>query len=159
MGIDAEDGGVNGHGPTTTYATIVQNIYSRSTNGNSGILVIGAGKSSTDHVTLFWNEIRRLTGLPMTYVNGASNIRAIDISPYRMLAIVSSSSETPSGGLTNAENTALIERAAAIRTFVNQGGGLLVFSQTGNNPPYGFLQDFGRFAFRHVNYLLQRVVP
>jgi uncharacterized membrane protein YgcG len=152
MGVDAEDGGLNAHGPISSFANVVQNIYNRSTNGNSGILVIGGGKSSTDDVTVFWNEIRRLTGIPLTYVNGANNIRTVDFSPYKMLAIVSSSTETPSGGLTNAENAALVERAAAIRSFVNQGGGLLAFSQRGNNPPYGFLQDFGRFTFRNVDY-------
>jgi len=152
MGVDAEDGGLNAHGPISSFANVVQNIYNRSTNGNSGILVIGGGKSSRDDVTVFWNEIQRLTGIPLTYVNGANNIRTVDFSPYKMLAIVSSSTETPSGGLTNAENAALVERAAAIRSFVNQGGGLLAFSQRGNNPPYGFLQDFGRFTFRNVDY-------
>jgi probable HAF family extracellular repeat protein len=154
MGIDAEDAG---HGPITTYANIVLNIYNRSTNGNSGILVIGAGKSSSDHVTHFWNEIGWSTGIPLTYVNTPGNILSVDFSTFRMLAIVSSSSMTPSGGLTNSENLALLERAADIRAFVDRGGGLLSFSQAGNNPAYGFLRDFGVFYFHFVDY--RQIIP
>ncbi|MFK4998901.1 hypothetical protein ACI2OX_21215 [Bacillus sp. N9] len=44
MGIDAEDGGVNGHGPIANYIQVVNSILSNVSNGGSGILVIGGGK-------------------------------------------------------------------------------------------------------------------
>jgi hypothetical protein len=43
MGIDAEDGGLGGHGPITAYRDVVNNILLRTTKPGTGILVIGAG--------------------------------------------------------------------------------------------------------------------
>lgn len=151
MGIDAEDGngaGGGGHGGHTPYTDVIQNgILPNATNGGSGILVIGGGKSPTDNVTEFWNAMGANTGEAVTHVNGAANIAAQSFAGFKMIGIASSSSETPSGGLLDSENNALSGRAADIATHVNGGGGLLCTSQSGLTTPYGYLGSVGAFTF------------
>ena len=146
MGIDAEDGGVGSHGPIAAYESVVNDILSNVTNGGSGILVIGGGKAADD-VTEFWDQIATDTGVAVTYVNGDANIAAQSFSGFAMIAVVSSVSETPSGGLTEAENDALAARVSDIAAFVNTGGGLLGFSQAGFTLNiYDYLGGLGRFT-------------
>jgi hypothetical protein len=135
MGIDAEDGGVGGHGPISVYDDIVNSILAEVGNGGSGILVIGGGKGEDD-VTEFWDQIAIDTGEAVTYVNGDANIAAQSFDGFAMIAIASSEEETGSGGLTQDENDALAGRLADIAAFVNSGGGLLGFSQAGFTNPY-----------------------
>lgn len=149
MGIDAEDGGPGGHGPISVYEDIVDTIHSQATGG-SGILVIGGGKSSTDSVTRFWNAIASGTGIAVTYVNGAA-IGTQSFTPFRMLAVVSDQANTPSGGLNAAENTLLTGRQSDIADFVNNGGGLLGFSND-FAPPYGYLSGVGTFVVRTAQF-------
>ena len=159
MGIDAEDGGPGVHGPITVYEDVVDHILQRANvlgNGGSGILVIGGGKSNSDDVTRFWNEIDNYIqvnwGQSVAYVNGASDIATRSFAGFRMIAVVSSFSGTSSGGLTQAENSALANRRSDIANFVNiQKGGLLGFSQTGFSNPYEYLADVGTF---NVNLML-----
>ena len=110
MGIDAEDGGVGGHGPITVYDNIVQSVIANVVNGGSGVLVIGGGKDPSDDVTSFWDQIAADTGLTVTYVNGDTNIAAQSFAGFAMIAVVSGEEETSSGGLTQAENDALAAR-------------------------------------------------
>ena len=54
MGLDAEDGGPEVHGPISVYVDVVNHILSQATylgNTGSGILVIGGGKDASDDVT------------------------------------------------------------------------------------------------------------
>jgi hypothetical protein len=147
MGIDAEDGGVGGHGPISVYEDVVNSILSEVTNGGSGILVIGGGKATSDDVTEFWDQIDAdLTTTTVTYVNGATAIGAQSFSGFAMIAIASSEGETPFGGLTQAENDALAGRLSDIVAFVNAGGGLLGFSQTGFTNPYAYIGGLGTFT-------------
>jgi hypothetical protein len=150
MGIDAEDGGVGGHGPISVYVNVVNSVYNSATNGGTGILVIGGGKTSTDDVTRFWNAIASGTGRSVTYVNGATAITAVSFSGFRMIAVVSDVVNTPSGGLTNAENNALTPKAPAVAAFVNGGGGVLGFSSVQLTTPYGYLGNIGTFTFGDV---------
>ena len=58
MGIDAEDGNGtpgSGHGGKSPYISVVSDMLTHVSNGGSGILVIGGGKSAGDNVTEFWN--------------------------------------------------------------------------------------------------------
>jgi hypothetical protein len=144
MGIDAEDGGPGGHGPITVYENIVSTIYSQATGG-TGVLVIGGGKLSSDNVTTFWNTISTGTGIPVAFVNGAS-IGTVSFSGKRMLAVVSDQVNTPSGGLTAAENTTLTGRQSDIATFVNNGGGLLGFTSDFGAGSYGYMAAQGSFT-------------
>ena len=145
-GIDAEDGGVGGHGPIENYAQLVRSVLAEVGNGETGILVMGGGKSEFDDVTSYWTAIEAEVGRPVTFVNGAAAIAAEDLSGYAMVAIASSESETPSGGLTQAENDALEDRASDIAVFVNSGGGLLGFSQPGLTNPYAYVSGLGDFT-------------
>lgn len=146
MGIDAEDGGVGGHGPIQVYEDVVQSILNSVTNGGSGILVIGGGKDTDDDVTAFWDQIATDLSLTVTYVNGDTNIAAQSFAGFAMLAVVSSEEETSDGGLTGTENDALTGRGAHIAAFINGGGGLLGFSQSGFDAPYAYIGGLGTFS-------------
>ncbi len=147
MGIDAEDGGGGSHGPITSYQDVVSSVNGQVTNGGTGILVIGGGKSATDDVTEFWTAIGTGLGIPVTFVNGAANITSRSFAGFAIIAVVSSSSEVSSGGLTQAENNALAGRQADVAAFVNGGGGLIGFSQTGLSNPYAYITGLGGFTF------------
>lgn len=155
MGIDGEDGngglcgsGGGAHGGHAPYIAVANGFLPLVTNGGTGILVIGGGKSPTDNVTQFWNAVG--CGVtppqPVTHVNGAGNIGTVAIANYRMIAIASSQQQTPSGGLTQAESDALDARAADIAGFVNTGGALFGLSQAGLSTPYGYLGTIGSFT-------------
>lgn len=146
MGIDAEDGGIDGHGPIGVYQDIVDSILVNVSNGGSGVLVIGGGKDADDDVTQFWDEIGAGLSIPIAYVNGSPAISAQPFSGFAMLAVVSSEGETPDGGLTEEENGALAARAADVAQFVNSGGGLLGFSQSGFISPYAYVGGLGTFT-------------
>ena len=152
MGIDAEDGGVGGHGPITVYDDVVNNIRSNVTNGGAGILAIGGGKDlvpPVDDVTEFWQQIGTDLGITVTFVNGAAAIAAVNFAGLAILGVASSEPGTLSGGLTDAENDALAARRSDIASFVNGGGGLLGFSQSGLTNLYGYLTGFGTFQVQN----------
>lgn len=142
MGIDAEDGGAGGHGPISVYDDVVNSVLSNTTNGGSGILVIGGNKSASDNVTSFWNALTP----SVSYVNGAASIGGTSFAGYAAIAVVSDFLNTPGGGLTNAENDALTTRNFDIASFVNSGGGLIGFSSTALTNPYGYLGGLGSFT-------------
>jgi hypothetical protein len=149
MGIDAEDGGVDVHGPTSVYGGIVTGLSALTKNNGAGILVLGGGKSPTDDVTEFWDEVETLTGIPVTYANGAA-VGTQSFAGFRIVAVVSGNDETFDGGLDATECTALAARQQDFFDFVNAGGGLLVFAQDvdlGAGCEYAFFGGFGGFAF------------
>ena len=146
-GIDAEDGGTGGHGPISTWQQVASGNSGRVTNNGNGILVIGGGKSASDDVTEFWNAVGQGINQPVTYVNTAANIATQSFAGFRQVAVVSSFTETSSGGLTQDENNALATRKDALSAFVNAGGGLLAFSQSGLTNPYAYLASIGSFGF------------
>lgn len=152
MGIDAEDGnGAFGssHGGKAPYIAVLTSMLGNTTNGGSGVLVIGGGKNPNDDVTGFFNAIcaGATPAQVPTYVNGAAAITAQSFAGFRVIAVVSSQFATFSGGLTQAENDALAARAAGIAAFVNGGGGLLGFSADDLTNPYGYLGTIGAFTF------------
>lgn len=145
MGIDAEDGGPGGHGPIATYVGVVNSLLSNATSG-SGILVLGGGKSGGDNVTAFWNAIAAGTGQAVTYANGAT-LGTVSFAGFEIIAVVSDVGNTGSGGLTQAENDLLSPRDQDFADHVNNGGGLLGFSQTGLAAPwYPYLDAIGSFV-------------
>lgn len=157
MGIDAEDGGPGGHGPITVYEDVVSSILSGVTNGGSGILVIGGGRSASDGPTTFWDAISADLGVAVTYVNGDANVAAQSFAGFAMIAIVSSEFET-GNGLTQDENDALAARIADFVSFVNGGGGLLGFSQAGFTNPYDYIGGLGSFDVR-INLGYDDITP
>ncbi|MBI4234124.1 MAG: hypothetical protein HY686_06770 [Chloroflexi bacterium] len=149
MGIDAEDGGPGGHGPIANYVSVVNSLLGQATNGGSGIVVFGCGKSAFDGPTTFWNAISTGTGASVTCVNGAANVGSQSLAGFEVVAVVSDEFNT-GNGLTNAENGALSPRASDIAAFVNGGGGLLGFSSDfcvyGTTACYGYLGQVGTFT-------------
>ena len=157
MGIDAEDGTVatSGHGPILTWQLLASNILRQATGG-TGILAIGSGKSATDDVTRFWNALGAYNGQPVTHVNG-NNIATASFAGYRMIGITSDLTDTPSGGLTPAENNALATRAADIAAFINNGGALLgfasVFAPSATAAgPYPYMSGVGGVTLFNQSY-------
>lgn len=146
MGIDAEDGGVGGHGPVEVYAELVQRMFANVGNGASTILVLGGGKDPADDVTTFWNEIATITGRSVSFANGAADLATQPLTGFGLVVVSSSTDETSFGGLLDEESEALKARSLEVAGHVNGGGGLLSFSQTGQTTPYGFLGDLGSFA-------------
>ncbi|AZV45266.1 hypothetical protein BAOM_4688 [Peribacillus asahii] len=152
MGIDAEDGGVGGHGPISVYQNIVNSILAKVTNGGSGIFVFGA---NSYYVTSFWNAIATGTGQSVTFVNEA-NIETQSFAGYAMLA-VSSDAYNTSGGLTQAQHDKLVKRQNDIASFINNGGGLLGFASDFTNP-YAYLGAVGNIS-ANINLSYSDVSP
>lgn len=147
MGIDAEDGGVGGHGPISTYVAVVNSVLGSATNGGAGILVVGCTTAGADHVSLFWQAIASGTGVPVTCAEGAAAIAAQSFAGFKMVAVASDALNTPNGGLTQAENDALGTRFTDMAAFINTGGGLLGFSSARLVNPYAYLGGVGSFTF------------
>lgn len=154
MGIDAEDhwrtsaNGTEGgqHGPIANYANVASSILAKVTNDRTGLLVIGGGKNASDDVTTFWAEIGARVDQPVTFVNTAERIRSQSFGGFAMLVVVSDETNTPSGGLTDAENDALTERQGDVARFVNNGGGLFgLTSDFTLSDPYGYIAGIGSF--------------
>lgn len=143
-GIDAEDGGVGGHGPISVYIDLTNTILANVENGGSGILVIG-GKQAGCSPDEFWRAVGAGTGQAVTFVD-ETEIPGQSFAGFAMIAVVSSSFQT-SCGLTDAENDALAARQTDIEAFVNVGGGLFGSSQDALNAPYGYLAALGSFTF------------
>jgi len=158
LGIDAADGGPGGHGPIASYVAVVNNVASNVTNGGAGILVVGGGKDPADDVTRFWNQIATDTGRPVTFVNGGPAIAGRSLSGFAIIAVVDAAAQTSSGGLTQAEHDALVGRQNDITTFINAGGGLIGFTQSGLMNPYGYIQGFGSFTF-NLNQSYANITP
>jgi Ca2+-binding RTX toxin-like protein len=153
LGIDAEDGGAGAHGPTSVYANVLKNgLIARASKG-SGMVVVGGNKSSTDDVTEFWNEVGSLAGISVTYVNGAS-IGSVDFGPFKIIAVASDEEQTPGGGLTANENSALAGRGNDIKTHLNGDGGLFGMANTftGGSGPYAYLASLGTFTVTAGTY-------
>lgn len=152
LGIDAEDTSGGGHGPIGSYVNVVNGLLSNVLNGGTGILVIGGGKNpgDPDDVTAFWTAINaQIPSHPITFVNNATVPTAISdqsFAGFALIAVASATSATPDGGLTAAENTALVGRSADIADFVDGGGGILGFTQSGFSDPYLYLGGIGGFT-------------
>lgn len=149
MGIDAEDGGVGGHGPISIYQNVASSILNNVTKpGASGILVLGGVTGS--QVPTWWSALAAGigSGVPVTFVNGSA-IQTVNFSSYALIGIASDEFNT-SGGLTNAENGFLASRASDLAAHVNSGGGLLGFSNCALSNPYAYLGGLGAFACTSV---------
>ena len=154
MGIDGED---LDHGPNSTYAQVVNSVYTQASNGGGGILVIGGLKSPADDVTIFWSQIAITNGVPIRFINGAADISSFSFAGFRMIAVVSDVENTPSGGLTQEEHDALAARQAEIAAFVNNGGGLFGLSSDFADP-YAYIAGLGSFTFNHPP-MFDNIVP
>ena len=128
------------HGYLEDYEKIIEeNILPHVANGKSKILVIGAGKSPTDDVTKFWNDLKKILESEVDYVNEAK-IASTKLDHYALVVVVSDEVNTPRGGLTVNENKILIEKKNEFKDFINNGGGLLGFASSFiNSTPYGYL--------------------
>lgn len=148
MNIDAEEQNnatYNFHGGKGPYTSVLQDILNNVTNGGSGILVIGGGKSSTDTVTEFWNIIGGNVSQSVTFVNGATNITNQSFAGFAVIGVASNARTISSGsGLTRVENNALADRANDIADFVNGGGGILGFTQNNmRKNKYAYIGQIG----------------
>jgi hypothetical protein len=144
LGIDAED---TGHGSPSTYAGALNGVLAETSNGGDGLLVFGCTPAGSDLVTAFWTALAASVGESLTCVEGAAAIGSQSLAGFQAIGVVSDFLNTPSGGLTQAENDALATRSSEIATFVNEGGGLFGLSSTGFTNPYAYLGAIGAFTF------------
>lgn len=153
MGIDAEDGGPGGHGPTDVYANVLKNGLIAKAAKGAGMLVIGGNKSATDDVTEFWNEVATKAGIAVTYANGAA-VDTVDFTPFKIIAIASDENQTSGGGLTEAENNSLGARRNAIAAHVNGNGGLFGMASTFTTGAgaFGYLASVGSFTVSNTSF-------
>ena len=153
LGIDTEDRAPGGHGEPEDYDELVEDILENVTNDEDGILVIGNDGVTGSIGPDFWDEIGDLVGESVSYVDGAegdNSIDDIDFNDYAMLAVVTSEHNAVSGQsreelLTEDENDKLVERSDDIAAFVNDGGGLMVSSQTDLNQEWGLIGGLNTF--------------
>lgn len=159
VGIDAEDrsdGGPGAHGAIAVYSNIIAKVLATTSNGGSGVLVIGAGKTATDDVTKFWTQVGTdlatlSPGDNVTFVNGATNITNASFSGFALIAVVTTLPEAPSGGLTLDEHNALVARKNHIATFLFNGGGVFGFVSDFHGSAYGYLGALGTFTVSNHN--------
>ena len=141
MGIDSEDsyGRELQHGSLDAYKNIVNKIQSHVLNGNTKILVIGAGKSWSDDVTSFWRELTMELSSEVIFVNG-NQITNTKFDDFGLVVVVSDYINTPKGGLTVSEQEILLGKQNEFKEFINNGGGLLGFASSFENYlPYAYL--------------------
>ena len=143
MGIDAEDGGPGAHGAIGVYQTLVNNLLGGVTNGGANVLVLG---SNGGNVASFWSALDAGIGASVTLGNSAA-IGLQSFAGFAAIAIVSDITNTPSGGMTVAQNNALATRQADIAAFINAGGGLLGFSSQFGASSYSYMAGLGAFTF------------
>ena len=143
MGLDSEFGaGFFNHGPPEEHVAMVEALLNNVTNEGEGILVIGDGT----YVRHYWEgDIGEGVGQNVTFVSGADDIRNINFNGYAIIGVASNEVELFSGGLTQEENNALVERAHDIANFVNDGGGLLGKTQYGFDNAWEYVDPFGDF--------------
>lgn len=126
LGIDAEDGGPNGHGPLTAYRAIVDAMLSNTTNSApTDVLVVGV-KGSGPLLAFYSALLNQPPARSRTFVAGGA-ISAVPFNNYKLIIVVTSGQHVP-GGLDPTENVILNQRKNDIRAFINCGGGLLAFS-------------------------------
>lgn len=144
-GLDTEYGfrpSNTSHGSIVMWAGVIQTGIINNVNNNptGPILVIGGGKTTTDEMTQFWNQVSGALGKSVTYSNSITgDISTIPFSGYSMIAICNTADG--SGKLTAAELATISARQADVAAFVNAGGGLFA-SACNIAPMYGYI-DIG----------------
>lgn len=143
MGIDAEDGGPNAHGPTATYSKLVSNILAQTTKP-TGVEVLVIGCKPGTNTKQFWDAV-----FPAhRCVSGGAAILAETFQQAKLVAVVSDQYNTPSGGLTcHDEDPALDDTSTQVElaAHVNAGGGLLGFSSDCPRP-YDYISGVAQIS-------------
>ena len=146
MGLDSEFGsGVDFHGPPEEHAAMVAAMLEDVTNDGEGILVLGGDPVANERIVEYWEDDvgnDPQVDEDVDFVHDISAMETVDFEGYALIGIVSGVGQILFG-LTNDQNDVLIDRAADIAAFVNDGGGLLGKTQDGLDEPYGYVDPFG----------------
>ncbi len=147
-GIDAEDGGPGGHGPTATYCQLINSMLAdvdgTKASATGGIAVLGTdGATGDSGPGDFYAAVAGCVPQTFTYVDGDTDITAEDFTNYRMLIVVGSVEETFGNALDQDEQDALVGRNSDITAHVNAGGALLGWTQTGLTNQYQYVGGVG----------------
>ena len=153
MGLDSELGaGGNDHGPPENHADMVASMLDDVTNEGEGILVLGGDPEPLgSNVDDYWEDDVGNAPQVDQDVTFADDISSVDFDGYAMIGVVSSI-EQISHGLTNEQNSDLIDRADDIANFVNAGGGLLGKTQEQLTDPWAYVDPFGDFENREMGW-------
>ncbi len=125
------------HAQPAAYAGLLQQLLANTTNGQAGILVLGADVESPAAEWIV--DVAAALPQPpaMAFVNDET-ILVITFSGYAAIYVPSDSATTP-GGISATENGYLATRAADLAQFLNAGGGLFGLTQGQLDEPYAYL--------------------
>lgn len=147
--VSGQDSDDAGH-VTVAFGTQLLNfINTGNTNGGSGILILGGDTSGDSRTTInSWNP----SGITFTLAQAADEtaIAAANFSAFAGILIPSSVNQT-GGGISQFELNAIIARSAAIAAFVNGGGNLMAFTETGLSGAFGWF-PLGALSISNVDY-------
>lgn len=140
-GDDADDGGhCQGTACGGIYPAFLMQAVTQSSSGGTGIVTIGLNGGSARSSFTGWNSPSNGgPGAPVTHLTATTDIQNVDFSNFAVIYIGSYERQT-SGGITNAQISALNTRQPDIADFVNnQGGALVALTQAGAAGAWGFL--------------------
>jgi Ca2+-binding RTX toxin-like protein len=152
LGIDGEDCGPGGHGPIDNYIQLVESVRADVTNGGTGgILVLGGPDGPASCQGAFWDAIGTALGETVTHAEGAAAITSQSFAGFEIIAVAGSSLNT-FAGTDQAEADALAARQADVAAFINGGGGLIGFDQTGLANPFDYVAAVGSVATTDTDF-------
>ena len=129
-GDDSEDHFPPPFSPCSSLAIlpVFQNILDNVANSGSDILALGIS-SSTSSAGKFVTAVADCLSpaQSVTLVTG-TNINTVDFTGYAIIWVPSNSNDT-GGGISQVNNTRVVNRKSDIQTFVNGGGGLIILTQ------------------------------
>jgi hypothetical protein len=129
------------HAPPGAYADLLQQLLANTTNGQTGILVLGADVESTAAQWILDVAAALPEPQALAFVNDET-ILAISFSGYAALYVPSDNGTTP-GGISAAETGYLAARAADVAGYLTAGGGLMALTQGSLPQPYGYMDAYG----------------
>ncbi len=160
VGIDTEYGSrpsTNSHGSIADWCNIINTgLLANVTNGKSDILVIGGGKSSSNDVKKFWNQVSACLGRSVTYKhrqywwNSISPILGVNFNDFALVVVATDHSDVD-GHLRESELNALNIRKNDMADFICKGGALFASSCEYNNP-YGYMSKLGNVSVTSQSY-------
>ncbi len=135
VGHDQDD-----HGFEAIYAGVFDDLFAAVTNGNTGILSIGADSGTKAETWI--NTVAGLMTSPqtVTHVNGAA-VGTVDFCTYAIVYIPSDLGDV-AGGISQAETTIMAGRAVDVANFINGGGGLFGSTAGQFADAYGYMGVF-----------------
>ncbi|MFN0196126.1 MAG: pre-peptidase C-terminal domain-containing protein [Planctomycetaceae bacterium] len=104
-------------------------------NASDDILAVGASGNSLAAI----QSAAAVLSLNVTAVTGAA-LQSVDFTDYKLMYVPSDSSNSFSGGITDADLAILEARKLDVQEFVNTGGSIVALTEDSAANPYGWLE-------------------